>query len=203
LLLKINRRADLKKARDELGGIIREKEAAMNSKKRKQVVMDSLLVPRSKQSPAATAKKSNNKHLDLAVARFFFENAIPFNVASSSSFSNMIVESMAFRLQNSVESYKTPNRKKLSGQLLDDVYTSIQESVLPVLAAAAKYGSSIASDGWSDVHRRPILNFMNLTVASSKRLIEILKNPMTKSACAVCARADSHKTYSLNSAGVR
>ena len=29
-----DRRADLKKARDELGGIIREKEAAMNSKKR-------------------------------------------------------------------------------------------------------------------------------------------------------------------------
>ena len=127
-----DRRADLKKARDELGSVIREKEAAMNSKKRKQVMMDSLLVPRSKQSPAATAKKSNKKHLDLAVARFFFENAIPFNVASSSSFSNMIEESMAFRLQNSVESYKTPNHKKLSGQLLDNVHTSIQESVLPV-----------------------------------------------------------------------
>ena len=125
--------------------------------------MDSLLVPRSKQSRAATAKKSNKKHLDLAVARFFFENAIPFNVASSSSFSNMIEESMAFRLQNSVESYKTPNRKKLSGQLLDDVYESIQESVLPVLAAAVKYGSTVASDGWSDVNRRLILNFINVT----------------------------------------
>ncbi len=41
------RRADLKKARDELGGNIREKEAALN-KKRKQEVMDSLLMPRNK-----------------------------------------------------------------------------------------------------------------------------------------------------------
>jgi hypothetical protein len=48
------------------------------------------------------------------------------------------------------------------GQLLDDVYGSIQESVLPVLAAAAK-GSTIMSDGWRDVHRHPILNFMNMT----------------------------------------
>ena len=69
-----DRRADLKKARDELGGAIREKEAALNSKKRKQVVMESLLTPRSKQSPAPVAKKLNKKHLDLAVARFFFED---------------------------------------------------------------------------------------------------------------------------------
>ena len=41
------RRADLKKARAELSGNIREKEAALN-KKRKQVVMDSLLTPRIK-----------------------------------------------------------------------------------------------------------------------------------------------------------
>jgi hypothetical protein len=70
----------------------------------------------------------------------------------------------AFKIRlNELESYKTPNRKKLSGQLLDDVYESIQESVLPVLAAAVKYGSTVASDGWSDVNRRPILNFMNVT----------------------------------------
>jgi hypothetical protein len=42
-----DRRADLKNARDEPGGKIREKEAALN-KKRKQVVMDSLLTPRIK-----------------------------------------------------------------------------------------------------------------------------------------------------------
>ena len=70
----------------------------------------------------------------------------------------------AFKIRlNELESYTTPNRKKLSGQLLDDVYESIQESVLPVLAAAVKYGSTIASDGWSDVNRRLILNFMNVT----------------------------------------
>jgi hypothetical protein len=42
-----DRRADLKKARDELSGNIREKEAALN-KKRKQIVMGSLLTPRIK-----------------------------------------------------------------------------------------------------------------------------------------------------------
>ena len=72
-----DRRADLKKAKDELGAVIREKESAMDSKKRKQVVLDALLSPKSKQSSAPEAKKSNKYHLDRAIARFFFENAIP------------------------------------------------------------------------------------------------------------------------------
>ncbi len=71
------------------------------------------------------------------VGSFLFQNAIPFSVVLSG--------------------------QKLSGQLLDDVYESIQESVLPVLAAPVKYGSTVASDGWSDVNRRLNLNFMNVT----------------------------------------
>ena len=43
-----DRRADLKKARDELGAVIREKESGMNSRKRKQGVLDALLSPKSK-----------------------------------------------------------------------------------------------------------------------------------------------------------
>ena len=42
-----DRRADFKKARDGLGVVIRENEAALNTKKRKQVVMHSLLVQKS------------------------------------------------------------------------------------------------------------------------------------------------------------
>ena len=142
-----DRRADLKKARDELATVIREKESELDSKKRKQVVLDTILLPKSKQSSAPNAKKSNKQQLDRAVARFFFENAIPFNVASSSSFADMIGESMSFRQHNSVESYKVPGRKKLSGQLLDDAYESVQASISPLLAAAAKFGSTITSDG--------------------------------------------------------
>ncbi len=85
-----------------------------------------------------------------------------FNVASSSSFADMIEESMSFRQQNSLESCKVPGRNKISGQFLDDAYESVQASIRPLFASAAKLGPTITSDGWSDVQRRRILNFMNL-----------------------------------------
>ena len=72
----------MKKARDELGGNVREKEAALN-KKRKQVVIDSLLTPRNKPcfssmclrtarsslrlEPVASAKCSLGKLKELTV----------------------------------------------------------------------------------------------------------------------------------------
>ena len=54
---------------------------------------------------------------------------------------------MSFREHNSLQSYKGPERLKLSRQLLDDAYESVQASIRPLLATAARFGSTIASDG--------------------------------------------------------
>jgi hypothetical protein len=59
-----DRRADLKKTRDELGGNIREKEAALN-KKRKHVVMDSLLTPRIKRCFSSMCMRTARSSLRL------------------------------------------------------------------------------------------------------------------------------------------
>ena len=87
-------------------------------------MLDSLLSLNSKQS----AKKSNKQHLDRAVARFFFENAIPFNFISLPNFADLMGECLSFRKHNPVEYYKVPARTKLSGPLLDDTYESVQAS---------------------------------------------------------------------------
>ena len=102
------------------------------------------------QYSAPNAKKCNRQHLDCAVARFFFENAIPFNVASSSSFADMKGESMSLRQHNSLECYKVPSRQKLSGKLLYDAYERVQASIRPLLATAAKFGSTITSIRWME-----------------------------------------------------
>ncbi len=47
--------------------------------------------------------------------------------------------------------------------LLDDAHESTEKDVSKVLADAAKFGATIASGGWSDAQRRPILNFMVVT----------------------------------------
>ena len=75
----------------------------------------------------------------------------------------MIEEAMTFRQQNPLQPYKVLLRRKLSGDLLDKAYESTEHGVLPILAEAKKYGATIASDGWNDVHRRPILNIMLVT----------------------------------------
>ncbi len=75
----------------------------------------------------------------------------------------MIDESLLFRYHNPLQSYKVPLRNVLSGKFLDDAYESIEKDVSKVLADAAKFGATIASDGWSDAQRRPILNFMVVT----------------------------------------
>ena len=43
------------------------------------------------------------------------------------------------------------------------VSTILTNSSSKVLADAAKFGATIASDGWSDAQRRPFLNFMVVT----------------------------------------
>ena len=92
--------------------------------------------------------------MDKTIASFFYENGISFNVADSSSFACMLEENMRFAKQNPFQSYKTPARKRLSGELLDQAYKSTEQRVAPILAIAKKFGATISSDGWSDAQRR-------------------------------------------------
>ena len=71
---------------------------------------------------------------------------------------------MKFARQYPVQSYKVPNRHKFSGDLLDKAYESTEKLVAPILAVGKKYGATIASDGWSDQHRRPILNWFAMLI---------------------------------------
>jgi hypothetical protein len=165
-----DRRGALRNAQKQLGEVIHEKEQTISGKKRKQQAMDELLTSATKQSrndSSIGSQKSGSKDVDAMIASFFYENGIAFNVADSSSFQNMIDECMKFSKQNPFQSYKTPSRKKLSGELLDKAYESTEQLIAPHLAAAKKFGVTIASDGWSDPRRRPILNFMASTRGAS------------------------------------
>ena len=76
----------------------------------------------------------------------------------------MIDERLFFCHYNPLQSYKVPLRNVLSGKLLkDQPKKSTEKDVSKVLADAAKFGATIASDGWSNAQRRPILNFMVVT----------------------------------------
>jgi hypothetical protein len=158
-----DRSAGFRAAQKDVAEIIRRKELEKTGKKRKQALMEDLLQPATKSVESSPKIKTGAKELDSKIASFFYENAIPFNVADSPSCAAMIEEAMTFRQQNPLQPYKVPLRRKLSGDLLDKAYESTEHGVLPILAEAKKYGATIASDGWNDVHRRPILNIMLVT----------------------------------------
>ena len=115
--------------------------------------------------------------MDAKIASYFYENGIAFNTAGSASFALMIEESMKFARQYPVQSYKVPNRHKFSGELLDKAYESTEKLVAPILAVGKKYGATIASDGWSDQHRRPILNWSELVCDADHWLVFFRTKP--------------------------
>ena len=107
--------------------------------------------------------------LDTVIANVVYENALPFNVADSSSFAVMVEQCIKFGQQNPGRKYKVPNRRRIGGALLDSAYEDTGASVQPIIDRAKKYGGTLTSDGWSDVHRRPITNFMFVTRESAVR----------------------------------
>ena len=112
-----------------------------------------------------------SKTLDTVIANVFYENALPFNVADSSSFAVMFEQCIKFCQQHPGPKYKVPNQRRIGGALLDSAYEleDTGASVQPSIDRAKRYGGTLTSDGWSDVHRRPITTFMLVTRESAVR----------------------------------
>ena len=67
--------------------------------------------------------------MNSKIVSFFYENAIPFNVAAASSFALMIDESIKFAKQNPLQSYKVPHRLKLPGKFEATMHMSQQKNL--------------------------------------------------------------------------
>lgn len=95
------------------------------------------------------------RQADAAVARCFYANAIPFNIARSPYFL------AAVRLIAAAgPGYKPPNSEALRTTLLDAEYTRVQKRVRVTLVGVAETGGTWVSDGWSNVANLPLINFM-------------------------------------------
>ena len=82
----------------------------------------------------------------------------------------MVDPCIEFCQQQPCRKYKAPNQRPICGALLDSAYEDIGASIQPIIDLAKKNGCILTSDGWrpwSDVHRRPITNFMLVTREST------------------------------------
>lgn len=83
---------------------------------------------------------------DKKVAKFFYANNIPFNVASNSCTKDMFNEFRA--------GYEAPNRKQLSGTLLDKVHDDIESEFKK---KTKDESATLSMDGWSSIKNDPII----------------------------------------------
>ena len=105
--------------------------------------------------------KNAKADCDAAVARFAYATGTPFNVLTDTSFKEML-----FTVGSYGPAYRPPNINQLREGLLDAEYSAIKRDVTDAFfSKLAQDGCTVCSDGWSDVHRRPLLN---ATAANNK-----------------------------------
>ena len=97
------------------------------------------------------------------IASFIHQNTVSFNVADSLSFAAMVEQCIQFGQRNPGHKYNVPNRRRISGQLLDSAYEDTAASVQQIMDRAKKNDVTLTSDGWSDVQRRPITKFSKIS----------------------------------------
>ncbi|KAM0926848.1 hypothetical protein ACQ4PT_003028 [Festuca glaucescens] len=118
--------------------------------------------PTRKRKQTAIAESFNaevRQQADAHLARMFYTAGLPFNLARNPNFRAAIT----FIANNSLGGYVPPGYNSLRTTLLDQEKKHIQRSLEPIKSTWPYKGVSIATDGWSDPQRRPILNFMAVT----------------------------------------
>ncbi|XP_019179561.1 PREDICTED: uncharacterized protein LOC109174772 [Ipomoea nil] len=100
------------------------------------------------------AKELRNQ-VCLDIGRFFYENAIPFNVARSPSFVNMLRSVGAYGW-----GFKPPSMYNLRTWILKEELTTTTKIVDDIKSTWPLTGVSIMSDGWQDIRYRSLINFL-------------------------------------------
>ncbi|CAN1318883.1 hypothetical protein LINPERPRIM_LOCUS30992 [Linum perenne] len=112
----------------------------------------SLLQPNIK---SALRGKDAALRTDRAIARFWYEHCLPFNVVASPSFPvliNMIASMGA--------GYTGPSYHAIRTTLLDDIYAECKLTVDSMRIHWKNFGCTIMADGWTDNRQRSLINFL-------------------------------------------
>ena len=99
---------------------------------------------------AATAQS-----VDDAIAECFFGLNITPHVAESPLFKKMVTS-----IKSAPASWHPPNSKRLMGDLLDSTLARLKAEEAPTREAILTDGGTVVSDGWDDVERNHLINFL-------------------------------------------
>ncbi|XP_028552961.1 uncharacterized protein LOC114580241 [Dendrobium catenatum] len=122
--------------------------------------IDHYMVDTSEDRPSTTQKmapenaREARRRMCKDIGRFFYENAITFNVATSPSYYNMFRSVGAFE-----RGFKSPTMYDLRTWILKELKNT-DKSIEKIKKTWAQTGVTIISDGWSDIKYRSLINIL-------------------------------------------
>jgi hypothetical protein len=90
------------------------------------------------------------------IARMFYTRGVPFNLARNPNYR----ASYNFLASRDMGGYVPPRVNKLRTTLLQQEKQNVEQLLEPLKSTWGVKGVTIASDGWSDSQRRPLINFI-------------------------------------------
>ncbi|XP_030940040.1 uncharacterized protein LOC115964964 [Quercus lobata] len=96
------------------------------------------------------------EQLDCLIARTFYSAGLPFHFAKNPYW----IEMIKFAANNNLAGYVPPGYNKLRTTLLQKEKAHIEKLLRAIKDTWKEKGLSIVSDGWTDVQKRPLINFM-------------------------------------------
>nr|KYP64116.1 hypothetical protein KK1_018705 [Cajanus cajan] len=98
----------------------------------------------------------NRDNLKALIARMFYSFGLPFNLARNPYY----VNSYSFAANHMLNGFLPPGYNALRTTLLQQEKAHVERLLKPIKSTWNAKGVSIVSDGWTDVQRRPLINFM-------------------------------------------
>lgn len=98
--------------------------------------------------------------VDIAIIRFLCANGISFDVLRSPN-----MAAMTTTIKNAPKDYKASSFDRVRTSLLDDCKREVKKECAPVTDTWMTQGTSIVSDGWTNIKKKPLIN----VIASNSR----------------------------------
>ncbi|GAU44553.1 hypothetical protein TSUD_400170 [Trifolium subterraneum] len=95
-------------------------------------------------------------HLSAQIARLFYSSGLPFNVARNPYF----ISAFTYAANTNISAYIPPSYNALRTTMLQREKSNIMKLLQPIKDTWVEKGVSIVTDGWTDVQRRPLINYM-------------------------------------------
>ena len=107
------------------------------------------------QSLHASMQSATAVEVDIAIAEFFFGCNLPPNTVDHPLF-----KKMAAVMKSAPASHVPPERHRLTGDLLDSTVQRLKAEEAPLRDVILKDSGTVVSDGWDDVGRNHLINFL-------------------------------------------